>query len=117
VAVSCPGQSFLPEEHWRAMEPEVREELVPIADTWVVEEHGELVAFMSLPGSLIGGCSPTPTIKARAMAEPSLATLGSDTTRYSLRCSKPTRKRPVSTAAAGLSITNAASTTSQDFRS
>jgi putative acetyltransferase len=55
VAVSCPGQSFLPEEHWRAMEPEVREELVPIADTWVVEEHGELVAFMSLPGSLIGG--------------------------------------------------------------
>ncbi len=29
-------------------------ELVPIAETWVVEEDGELVAFMSLLDNLIG---------------------------------------------------------------
>ncbi len=55
LASTIPGQSFLPEEHWRAMEPEIREQLVPIAETWVVEEDGELVAFMSLLDNMIGG--------------------------------------------------------------
>ena len=54
LASTIPGQSFLPEEHWRAMEGEVRNELMPIAETWVVEADGELVAFMSLLGNLIG---------------------------------------------------------------
>ncbi len=54
LASTISGQSFLPEEHWRAMEPEIRE-LVPIAEIWVVEEDGELVAFMSLLDNLIGG--------------------------------------------------------------
>jgi hypothetical protein len=43
LASTIPGQSFLPEEHWRAMEPEIRE-LVPLAEIWVVEEDGEIVA-------------------------------------------------------------------------
>ncbi len=55
LASTIPGQSFLPEEHWRAEEREVREELMPVAETWVVEEAGELVAFMSLLGNMIGG--------------------------------------------------------------
>jgi putative acetyltransferase len=55
IASTIPGQSFLPEEHWRAMEPVIREDLMPIAETWVVEEDGELVAFMSLLDDLIGG--------------------------------------------------------------
>lgn len=55
LASTIPGQSFLPEEHWRAMEPAIREDLMPVADTWVVEEDGELVAFMALLGNLIGG--------------------------------------------------------------
>jgi putative acetyltransferase len=55
IASTIPGQSFLPEEHWRAMEPAIREDLMPIAETWVVEEDGELVAFMSLLDDLIGG--------------------------------------------------------------
>jgi len=55
LASTIPGQTFLPAEHWLAMEPVVREELVPIADTWVVEDDGELVAFMSLLDDLIGG--------------------------------------------------------------
>jgi len=55
LSSSIPGQAFLPEEHWRAMETDVRNELLPIAETWVVEEDGELVAFMSVIDDLIGG--------------------------------------------------------------
>lgn len=55
LASTIPGQSFLPEAHWRAMEGEIRAELMPIAETWVVEERGELVAFMSVLDNLIGG--------------------------------------------------------------
>jgi GNAT superfamily N-acetyltransferase len=60
LASTIPGQSFLPEDHWRAMEPAIREELMPIAATWVVVEHDELVAFMSLLGNSIGGLSTHP---------------------------------------------------------
>jgi putative acetyltransferase len=55
LASTIPGQSFLPEAHWRAMEHDVREQLLPIAETWVVEEDGEVVAFMSIIDDLIGG--------------------------------------------------------------
>ena len=65
LASTIPGQSFLPEEHWRAMEPVIREELMPIADTWVVEDHGDLVAFMSLLGDLIGGLFTHPDYQGR----------------------------------------------------
>jgi putative acetyltransferase len=55
LASTIPGQPFLPEAHWRAMEGEVRDELLPVADTWVVEHDGELVAFISIIDDLIGG--------------------------------------------------------------
>jgi GNAT superfamily N-acetyltransferase len=55
LASTVPGQPFLPEEHWQAMEPEIREELMPVAETWVVEESDEIVAFVSLLENLIGG--------------------------------------------------------------
>ena len=55
LASTIPGQSFLPEAHWRAMEGDVRDELPPVAETWVVEQDGELVAFMSIIDHLIGG--------------------------------------------------------------
>ena len=55
LASTIPGQSFLPEAHWRAMEGDVRDQLLPIAETWVVEEDGEMVAFMSIIDDLIGG--------------------------------------------------------------
>ncbi len=54
-AATIPGQAFLPEEHWRAQESLIREHFVPIAETWVVEEDGEFVAFVSLLNELIGG--------------------------------------------------------------
>ena len=52
---TIPGQSFLSESHWRAMERDVRDQLLPVAETWVVEEDGKLVAFMSVIDDLIGG--------------------------------------------------------------
>jgi len=55
LASTIPGQSFLPEAHWRAMEGDVRDELLPVAETWVVERDGELVAFISIIDDLIGG--------------------------------------------------------------
>lgn len=55
LASTIPGQSFLPEKRWRSMEGEIRERLLPIAETWVLEEDGELVAFISLLDNLIGG--------------------------------------------------------------
>jgi putative acetyltransferase len=55
LASTIPGQSFLPEDHWRAMERDVREQLLPIAETSVVVEDGKVVAFMSIIGDLIGG--------------------------------------------------------------
>jgi putative acetyltransferase len=55
LAATIPGQDFLQETHWRDMEPAVRHDLLPIADTWVVIEDGDMVAFMSVIGDLIGG--------------------------------------------------------------
>jgi putative acetyltransferase len=55
LASTIPGQDFLPEEFWRSEEPIVRQELLPIAETWVVEEDGEIVAFVSLLDEMIGG--------------------------------------------------------------
>ena len=55
LASTIPGQDFLSEEYWRSQEPVVREHFIPIADTWIVEQHGELVAFMSILDHTIGG--------------------------------------------------------------
>jgi len=55
LAATIPGQDFLPEEHWRSQEALIREQFIPIAETWVVEEGGEFVAFASLLDGLIGG--------------------------------------------------------------
>jgi putative acetyltransferase len=54
LASTIPGQSFLPESHWRAEEPEIRE-LIPSAEIWVIRKDGQLVAFIALLGDLIGG--------------------------------------------------------------
>ena len=54
LASTIPGQPFVSEKQWRAMEPEIRA-LLPVAETWVVKKNGTLVAFMSLRGNLIGG--------------------------------------------------------------
>jgi GNAT superfamily N-acetyltransferase len=55
LASTIPGQSFLPADHWRAMEPEIREQLIPAAAIWVAEEDGEIVAFAAVLGNTIGG--------------------------------------------------------------
>jgi putative acetyltransferase len=65
LAATVPGQDFLPEAHWRDMKPAVRHDLLPVADTWVVIEDGELVAFMSVIGDLIGGLFTHPDHQGR----------------------------------------------------
>jgi len=55
LRATIPGQSFVPESEWRSQEPLVRETFLPMAETWVVEEGGEIVAFASLLGETIGG--------------------------------------------------------------
>ena len=52
---TIPGQDFLSEEYWRSQEPLVRDHFIPIADTWIVEQDGEIVAFMSILEHTIGG--------------------------------------------------------------
>lgn len=65
LETTIPGQAFLPEDHWRAMEPEVRQKLMPIAETWVVEENDRIVAFMSLLGNMIGALFTLPAHQGR----------------------------------------------------
>ncbi len=55
LASTIAGQDFLSEEYWRSQEPVVREHFIPIADTWIVEQDGEFVAFMSILDHTIGG--------------------------------------------------------------
>jgi putative acetyltransferase len=54
LASTIPGQSFLPEAHWRGMEPEISR-LIPVSRIWVIIDGRELVAFISVQGDLIGG--------------------------------------------------------------
>lgn len=65
LASTIPGQSFLPEAHWRDLEPVVREVLLPSADTWIFEDRGEVVAFLALLGDLIGGLFTLPDQQGR----------------------------------------------------
>jgi putative acetyltransferase len=67
LASTIPGQSFLPEAHWRAMERDVREQLLPIAETWVVKESGEVVAFMAIIDDLIGGLFTHPDHQGKGL--------------------------------------------------
>ncbi len=64
LAATIPGQAFLPADHWRAMEPEIRE-LMSVAEMWVVEEGGEVVAFMALLDDLIGGLFTLPAYQGK----------------------------------------------------
>ena len=64
LASTIPGQDFLPEPHWRAMEGEIRS-LLPATETWVAEIDDEMVAFVSLLGDLIGGLFTHPDHQGR----------------------------------------------------
>ena len=59
------GQGFLPAEFWEADIPEIRDELMPTAETWVVDMGGEIVAFVSLHENFIGGLFTLPAHQGR----------------------------------------------------
>ncbi len=60
LAATIPGQDFLPESFWRGGVAAIRTELMPQAETWVVEDRGEVVAFVAVLGDLIGGLFTLP---------------------------------------------------------
>ena len=68
LASTIPGQDFLPEDFWRSEEPTVREELLPIAETWVREDDGAIVAFVALLDDTIGGLFTHPDHQGKGHA-------------------------------------------------
>ena len=68
LASTIPGQDFLPEDFWRSEERTLREELLPIAETWVHEDDGEILAFASLLDDTIGGLFTHPDHQGRGHA-------------------------------------------------
>lgn len=65
LEASIAGQDFLPPEFWEEDVPELRDELMPLAETLVVEIDGEVVAFLSMVGDLIGGLFTRPGQQGR----------------------------------------------------
>jgi|SRR6056297_985024 len=45
---------FLGDSLLRSLKEEVRNKYIPMAETWISEEHGELIGFISLIGNYIG---------------------------------------------------------------
>jgi hypothetical protein len=54
LAATIPGQAFLPELHWREMEPDIRD-LQASAEVWVIDGPDGIIAFVALLEDLIGG--------------------------------------------------------------
>ena len=55
------AHSFIPKEMWESHKKVLRNKYLPIAETWVVEESGILIGFISLLGNYIGGLFVAPT--------------------------------------------------------
>ena len=45
---------FIEDELLRSLKEEVRNKYIPMAETWVAEEHGEVIGFISLIDNYIG---------------------------------------------------------------
>jgi GNAT superfamily N-acetyltransferase len=65
LEASIAGQSFLDEEFWHRQVPVVRDGLMAISTTWVVEDQGKVVAFIALLGNTIGGLFTDPGRQGR----------------------------------------------------
>lgn len=64
LSASIVGQDFLPATFWEQDVRSVRE-LMPQAQTWVVEVDDEVVAFISTLGNVIGGLFTKPGHQGR----------------------------------------------------
>lgn len=65
LEASIAGQDFLSPDFWEEDVPEIRDELMPIAKTSVVEIDGDVVAFLSMVDDLIGGLFTRPGHEGR----------------------------------------------------
>jgi GNAT superfamily N-acetyltransferase len=58
--VSVAAHSFIPKEIWESHKDELRDKYLPIAETWVAEENGNLIGFISLLDNYIGALFVAP---------------------------------------------------------
>lgn len=58
--VSLIAHSFIPKETWESYKDELRNKYLPIVETWVAEENGNLIGFISILGNYIGALFITP---------------------------------------------------------
>ncbi len=54
------AHSFIPKEMWESHKDDLRSKYLPQAETWVAEENGNLMGFISLLGNYIGGLFVAP---------------------------------------------------------
>jgi putative acetyltransferase len=55
------AHSFIDKEMWESHKEELRNKYLPIAETWVAEESGSLIGFISLLENYVGGLFVAPT--------------------------------------------------------
>jgi len=61
------AHSFIPKEMWASHKDDLEKKYLPTAETWVAEENGELLGFISLLGNYIGGLFVSPTKQGKGI--------------------------------------------------
>lgn len=61
------AHSFLPAEFWDSERDDLKNKYLPTAETWVFEEEGEVVGFISLLGNAIGGLFVMPSSQGKGI--------------------------------------------------
>ncbi|CDX01440.1 Acetyltransferase, GNAT [Desulfitobacterium hafniense] len=55
------AHDFIPKEIWEAEKTTIRDQYLPLAETWVAEEEGKVIGFISLLDQYIGGLFVEPS--------------------------------------------------------
>lgn len=67
LEASIQAHDFVAEEFWHAQLPAMREHYLPQAETWVLEENGQALAFMSLYGARLAALFVSPHAQGRGL--------------------------------------------------
>ncbi|AGA68235.1 acetyltransferase (GNAT) family protein [Desulfitobacterium dichloroeliminans LMG P-21439] len=65
--VSVLAHSFISKEVWDSYKSELRNKYLPAAETWVAEESGNLIGFISLLENFIGALFVIPTKQGKGV--------------------------------------------------
>lgn len=61
------AHNFIAEEVWLAHKDDLRKQYLPMAETWIAEENGELIGFVSLIENYIGGLFVQPVWQGKSV--------------------------------------------------